>query len=90
MPRIQISGDTADFVSGLIVNAGNTIMRGLSIIRFPRAGIFVPAGAGPGNLFEANYVGVASDGTAAPNLAVVSIWNRPTTSSVVRLAHRGT
>ena len=64
-PLIEISGENADFVNGFVVTSGNTVIRGLAINRFPRAGIFVPPGTGGGNVFEANFIGTNISGTAA-------------------------
>ena len=72
-PLIEISGENADFVSGLVINAGNSVIRGLAIIRFQRAGIFVTAGGTGGNLFEANFIGIDSSGAAAPNVVGLEI-----------------
>ncbi len=64
-PLIEISGENADVVNGLVIAGGNSIVRGLAINRFPLSGIFVPS---PGNVFEGNYIGTNTAGTAAlPN-----------------------
>ncbi len=64
-PLIEISGENADVVNGLVITGGNSIVRGLAINRFPLSGIFVPS---PGNVFESNYIGTNTAGTAAlPN-----------------------
>ena len=64
-PLIEISGENAGVVNGLVITGGNSIVRGLAINRFPLSGIFVPS---PGNVFESNYIGTNTAGTAAmPN-----------------------
>ena len=64
-PLIEISGENAGVVNGLVIAGGNSIVRGLAINRFPVSGIFV---ASPGNVFEGNYIGTNTAGTAAaPN-----------------------
>ena len=62
-PLIEISGENAGFISGLVVAGGNSVIQGLAINRFQRAGIFVPAGTGTGNVFQANFIG--TNGTVA-------------------------
>ena len=65
-PLIEISGENAGLVSGLVINAGNTVIRGLAINRFQIHGISVPAGTG--NIIEANVIGTNPAGTSAlPN-----------------------
>ena len=65
-PLIEISGEDAGLVSGLVINAGNTVIRGLAINRFQIHGISVPAGTG--NIIEANVIGTNPAGTSAlPN-----------------------
>ena len=64
-PLIEISGENADVVNGLVIAGGNSIVRGLAINRFPLSGILVPS---PGNVFEGNFLGTNTAGTAAlPN-----------------------
>ena len=50
-----------DFNSGLTLNAGNCIIRGLMINRFGDNGIHI--GPPGGNVIEGNYIGLAQDGT---------------------------
>ena len=62
-PLIEINGASAGPVTGLFVNASNSIIRGLAINRFQQGGIAL-GGAG-GHRVEANFIGTNTSGTAA-------------------------
>ena len=66
-PLIEISGELAGPVPGLIVNGANSVIRGLAINRFAaQAGIGL-GGAG-GHTIEASFLGTNTSGTVAlPN-----------------------
>ena len=72
VPVIVLNGASAGAVSGLRIEAGNTIVRGLTINGFSGAGIDI-FGAGS-NVIQGNYFGLNEAGTAAvPNGTGVSL-----------------
>lgn len=66
-PLVQIDGTGAGAgVNGLSITAGNTIVRGLSIVNFKGHGINISSGGG--DVVQADYLGIRADGTTtAPN-----------------------
>lgn len=76
VPVVQISGLSTGG-TGLIVNAGNSTLRGLSMTNW--SGSAIQLAAQGNNLVEGNYIGLAPAGTAAGNsqgINVVSSNNR--------------
>jgi hypothetical protein len=63
VPLIVLNGASAGAVSGFRIEAGNTVVRGLTINGFSGAGVDI-FGAG-GNLIQGNYIGLNAAGTAA-------------------------
>ena len=63
-PIIELSGaDTPPGANGLVVNAADSVIRGLIINRWPGSGIVLQ---GPdGNAVVGNWIGTASNGTTA-------------------------
>ncbi len=62
-PLIEINGANAGASSGIVINAGNTTVKGLIVNRFGGDGIIISNNNG--NTIQANYVGTNSAGTAA-------------------------
>jgi hypothetical protein len=63
-PLIELNGAAAGSgTNGLFVEAGNSVVKGLSIVNFDGSGLFFE-GLG-GNLAEGNFLGVAPDGNTA-------------------------
>lgn len=87
-PTVEIDGVNAGSTFGLLINAGNSTVRGLAITRFGLAGIFLN-GSG-NNTIECSYLGLAPDGVTAKGNnegVLVSGSNNNTiggTSAVVR------
>ncbi|MCA9425308.1 MAG: right-handed parallel beta-helix repeat-containing protein, partial [Candidatus Omnitrophica bacterium] len=68
--QIQIDGtDTPDFVPGLLLSAGSSIVRGLSITHFTDGfeGAAIYISERDDNIITGNYLGVAPDGSTAGN-----------------------
>lgn len=66
-PLVEIDGLALGFVNGLVINAGGSTVRGLSIGNF-RNNAGIQLNNCDNNLIQANYLGVAADGTTArPN-----------------------
>jgi hypothetical protein len=65
-PLIEIDGIALNFSSGdgLVIKAGGTTVRGLSICNF-RGGNGINLNGSDGNLIQGNYIGVAANGTTA-------------------------
>jgi len=65
-PLIEISGENAGVVPGLVVNGGSSVIRGLAINRFglPQQPGIALGGTG-GHTLEASFIGTNTDGTAA-------------------------
>jgi hypothetical protein len=62
---IEINTPPSDSdTDGLLISAGTSIVRGLSITGFNRSGIQL-AGPGTGNTIEGNFIGLRPDGTTA-------------------------
>jgi hypothetical protein len=65
-PLIELDGLSLTSGSGLVIKAGGSTVRGLAIVRFRDAGISL--NSCDNNVIQANYIGVAADGTTArPN-----------------------
>ena len=63
-PIIELTGaDTPPGSNGLVVNAADSVIRGLIINRWPGSGIVLQGPAG--NAVVGNWIGTASDGTTA-------------------------
>jgi hypothetical protein len=62
-PLIEIDGSMANASDGLMIKAGGTTVRGLSIGRFGSNAINL--NGCDGNVIQGNYLGVAADGTTA-------------------------
>ena len=65
-PLVEIDGSLLGFGtgSGLVIDAGNSTVRGLSIGNF-RNGNGIMLNASNGNVIQSNYLGVAANGTTA-------------------------
>lgn len=73
-PLIELNGSNAGFASGLVITAGNTNVRGLSIGRFKAAGILLQSCES--NDIQANYIGIDATGTVArPNNIGIQLSN---------------
>ena len=62
-PLIEIDGSMANASDGLVIKAGGTTVRGLSIGRFGSNAINL--NGCDGNVIQGNYLGVAANGTTA-------------------------
>ncbi len=62
MPRVQIDGTSAGASNGIELNASNSTIKGLAVDNFALAGIEVN---GDNDAIQANYLGVAPDGTTS-------------------------
>ncbi len=62
-PLIEIDGSMANAADGLVIKAGGSTVRGLSIGRFGSNAINV--NGCDGNVIQGNYLGVAANGTSA-------------------------
>ncbi len=62
-PLIELDGLALNSGSGLVIKASGSTVRGLAIVRFRDAGISL--NSSDNNVIQANYIGVAADGTTA-------------------------
>ena len=76
-PLIEISGENADNLAGIVLNGTNSVVRGLAIYRFPLSGIALQGGGQ--HTVQGNFLG--TNGAHAPGLAIKSecLWRRRTT-----------
>ncbi len=73
-PLIELDGVGLNSGSGLVIKAGGSTVRGLSIGRFSNAGISL--NGCDNNVIQSNYIGVAADGlTARQNSRGISLTN---------------
>jgi hypothetical protein len=71
-PNVYLDGSSAGTVDGLTIAAPNCEVRGLGVTGYFAAAIRTTL-AGTGAVIRGNYIGMASDGGAAPNLTGVEI-----------------
>jgi Bacterial Ig domain/SdrD B-like domain len=60
--RIELNGTNAVGANGLVLQASNSILRGLVINRFDGSGILITGSAATGNLIEGNFIGTDATG----------------------------
>jgi parallel beta-helix repeat protein len=73
-PLIVLNGSAAGAGDGLAITAGNSRVRGLSIVGFGVDGSAIALNGSSGSIVQANYLGILPDGTTAlPNVDGVSI-----------------
>lgn len=67
-PIIELSGANAGIANGLVITAGNCVIKGLVINRFGSDGILIRGSGATNNMITGNYIGTDRDGlAAAPN-----------------------
>ncbi|MDD5542294.1 MAG: FG-GAP-like repeat-containing protein [Acidobacteriia bacterium] len=78
LPIIEINGTSISFSTGIIVNSGNSTVRGLVINSFT-VGYGIKITNSGGNIIEQSFLGTNTSGsTSLPNAAGVYILNSPT------------
>ena len=75
LPLIELNGDSGEITEGLVITAGNSTVKGLTIDGFGDAAIQLQTGGG--NVISGNYLGTNNAGNAAsPNyIAGITIQN---------------
>ena len=81
--RIRLDGvNTAGISFGLRITAGNSVVRGLSITRFPGEGIDIVGASADNNTIEGNFIGITPGGKDMGNGAGLNIRSGSSGNSV--------
>lgn len=73
-PIVELDGSLAGNSHGLVLTAGESLIRGLTINRFDRFGIVISGAAANGNVVQGNFIGTNTGGTTALGNGLSGIW----------------